>query len=253
MHGQARLASSSVNNSLWDFISSHTVPSQEEIDKFEKAISYESEPFRSYLTGLLMASQNNFDAAMDSFRKALESENEFIASNYLAYLGFCAHNCLHRSELFRLEEFYCTPENRRVARNVAFSIGSTKLIRKYNLKLLALYDGEQRQAYMEEGERMISLVEEFKKASTLTSNEIEILCDEVEGIANRYGVNCVGANYFVNSEEDNAYVVRAETEDPYVLAKLNTELCYLLADEKYIGKPFTSWFKSDRSRKEKRS
>ncbi|NUL39366.1 hypothetical protein [Kosakonia sacchari] len=250
MQPKAQVNSKSVNDTLWDYISSHTVPSQEEIDKFEKAISHEVEPLRSYLTGLLMASQNEFDAAMTSFRTALKSENEFIASNYLAYLGFCAHNKLHRQELFRLEEFYCTSENRRVARNISFSIGNTKLIRKYNLKLLALYDGEKRQQYMKEGEHMISLVEDFKKASTLTSKEIETLCDEVEGIANRHGVNCVGVNYFISSEEDNAYIVRAETEDPYVLAELNIELSSLLANEKYLGKPFTSWFKSDRSRKE---
>ncbi|WP_182629584.1 hypothetical protein [Pantoea hericii] len=251
MQPQAKPASQSVNNSLWDFISSHTVPPQAEIDEFEKAISFEVEPFRSYLNGLLMASLNDFDAAMSYFAKALESENEFIASNYLAYLGFSAHNYLHRKELFRLEERYCTSEHRLVARNVAFTIGNKKLTRKYNLKLLAMYDGEERQRYMDEGVRMVSMIEEFQKASTLTSGEIEALCDEVEDIANRHGVNCVGAHYFINSDDDNAYVMRAETEDPYILAKLNNELSFLLADDKYIGKPFTSWFKSDRSRKEK--
>lgn len=251
MQPNAQTDSKSIHNTLWDYISSHAVPSQEEIDKLEKAIGYEVEPFRSYLTALLMASQNEFDAAVSCFLKALKSENEFIASNYLAYLGLSAHNRFHRQELFRLEEFYCSSEHRRVARNTAFSIGNTKLIRKYNLKLLALYDGEKRQYYMSDGDRMISLVEDFKKASTLTSNEIETLCDEVEGIANRHGVNCVGAHYFVSSDEDNAYIVRAETEDPYLLAELNTELSYLLANDKYLGKPFTSWFKSDKSRKEK--
>ncbi|QBR52645.1 hypothetical protein [Erwinia sp. QL-Z3] len=251
MQANPQSVSSLVNNTLWDHILSHTVPTLEEIDKIEKDIRHQDEPFRSYLTALLMASQNDFDKAVTYFLTALKTENEFIASNYLAYLGFSAHNLFHREELFRLEERYCTSEHRRVARNIAYSLGNTKLIRKYNLKLLALYDGEQRQRYKDEGDHMISLVENFKTASTLTTNEIEILCDEVEGIANRHGVNCVGVSYFVSSEADNAYIVRAETEDPYMLAELNIELSDLLSDEKYCSKPFTSWFKSDSSRKEK--
>lgn len=251
MQAQAQSVNKSVNDSLWDYILSHRSPSLDEVDEIEKAISYQTEPFRSYLNGLLMASQNNFDKAVSFFQKSLESENEFIASNYLAYLGFCAHNLFHREELFRLEERYCTSEHRRVARNIAYSIGNTKLIRKYNLKLLALYDGEKRQHYKEEGEQMISFVENFKKASTLTSAEIQTLCDEAEEIANRHGVNCVGVTYFVNSESDNAYIIRAETNDPHVLAEINTELSYLLCDEKYLNKPFTSWFKSDNNRTSK--
>ncbi|XZV68793.1 hypothetical protein M1D79_05595 [Enterobacter sp. SA24] len=98
MQPKAQVDSQAVNNILWDYISSHTIPTQAEIDKFEKAIGHEAEPMRSYLNGLLMASLKDFDAAMSCFQKALKTESEFIASNYLAYLGFCAHNKLHRQE-----------------------------------------------------------------------------------------------------------------------------------------------------------
>lgn len=252
MQAQPEAIAKSVNDALWGYILTRKTPPLDEIDNVEKAISHESEPYRSYLTALLMASGNKFDKAVSFFQKALDhGENLFIASNYLAYLGFSAHNYFHRQELFRLEQIYCTPDHRRVARNAAFSIANAKLIRTYNLKLLALYDGEQRQRYKEEGEHMISLIEDFKKASTLTSSQIETLCDEAEKIANSHGVNCVGVNYFVNSEADNAYIIHAETDDPYLLAEINLELIDLLSEEKYFDKPFTSWFKSDRSRAEK--
>jgi len=251
MQAKKEAVTKTTHEALWGYIESHTVPELAEIDKFEKAINLLPEPERSYQTALLWASQNDFDAAVHFFNEALKSENSFIASNYLAYLGLCAHNYFHRQEVFRLERTYCTTANRRVARNAAFGIGNTKLIRAYNLKLLALFDGAERQAYKEEGEHMTSLVEKFKEVSSLSSADIEILCDEAEAIANRRGINCVGVNYFVGSGDDNAYIIRAETQDPMVLAELNLELVELLSQEKYASKPFTSWFRSDASRSER--
>lgn len=255
MAAQAKKKTNSDNlhNILWSYINRKVMIEQEFVDKAEKIISTLHGEEKSYHTALLYAAKGDFDASVHWFKDALKSEDATIALNYLAYIGASAHNYFHRMEVFRLEEQFCLPTMRRIARNAAYCIGDVKLIRKYTLKLSALCDGEEKQELKNQGTHMIAQVEEFKKATTLTSNQIQILCDTAEGIANKHGVNCIGVYYFVNDDLDNAFVVRAETDDPEVLAELNLEMLCLLSSEEYRSLPFTSWFRSDIDDMEQRS
>jgi len=252
MTPQAQTNFSDVHDSLWRYIHSGSPIEQSAVDDVEKDIRLLDGVQKAYLTALLYGAKRDYDSAIAWFNEALKSEDATIALNYLAYVGASAHNYFHRMEIFRLEEQYGSTEMRRVARNAAFCIGNQKLMRIYNLKLSALCDGEEKQFLKEQGESMISIVEEFKQAAKLSSNDIEELCDEAEAIANKRGVNCIGAHYFLNGESDNAYIIRAETSDAELLAEMNMELLCLLSSEKYIERPFTSWFRSDVSKKEER-
>lgn len=245
MAAQAKPKFSEIHTSLWSYIHSRTVIGQDVIDSVEEVIASTRGAQKSYLTALLYAAKNDYDSAISFFQDAADSEDSTFALNYLAYLGASAHNYFHRMEIFRLEQRFCLPTMRRVARNTAYCIGNVRLIRSYTLKLTALSSDEDRQQLKDEGEGMIAIVENFKKASTLTSSQIEELCDEAEAIANKHGVNCIGAHYFIGGDSDNAYVIRAETEDSEILAELNLELLCLLTTDKYRSLPFTSWFRSD--------
>lgn len=248
---KAQTKSFEMHNELWSYINSKTIAEQGFIDSVENAIAaLHSGSEKSYLTALLYAAKGEFDNAVEWFNEALIAEDSTIALNYLAYIGSSAHNYFHRLEIFRLEERFCVPTIRRIARNAAFCIGNTKLIRSYTLKLSALCDDEEKQELREQGEHMISIVDEFKHATSLSSSQIEELCDEAEEIANKHGVNCIGVHYFVSGDSDNAYIIRAETDDSELLAELNIELLCLLSSEKYRQLPFTSWFRSDVDRME---
>lgn len=252
MAPKAQAKSSEIHDTLWSYINSKTIIQQDVIDSIEKEIAtFPAGSEKAYMTAILYAAKGEFISAVEWFKDALNSDDSTIALNYLAYIGSSAHNYFHRLEIFRLEEQFCVPTIRRIARNAAYCIGNTKLIRSYSLKLSALCDDEEKRELREEGDRMISIVEEFKRATSLSSNQIEELCDEAEEIANKHGVNCIGAHFFVSGDSDNAYVVRAETDDPEVLAELNIELLCLLSSEKYRKLPFTSWFLSDVDRVEK--
>ncbi len=243
---KAQTKSVEIHEKLWAYINTKTIAGQDVIDSVEKEIaSFKDGTEKSYLTALIYAAKGDFDSAVKWFNEALSSGDSTIALNYLAYIGSHAHNYFHRLEIFRLEKIVCVPTIRRIARNAAYCIGNTKLIRSYSLKLSALCGDEEKQELRDQGERMISVVDEFKQATTLSSSQIEELCDEAEDIANKYGVNCIGAHYFVSGESDNAYIIRAETDDSELLAELNIELLCLLASEKYRKLPFTSWFTSD--------
>lgn len=200
---------------------------------------------KSYVTAWFKAALGLHDEAVSWFKDAMKGDDEgVIANNYLAYLGRSAHNYEHRLELFRLEKLYATPEIRKIARNAAFCIGNEKLVKKISIKLAAMKDGEEREKIRDEGDYMTGLIADFKKATQLTSSEIESLCDASEAIANKHGVNCIGVNYFISSDDDNAFIIRAQTDDAPTLAKMNMELLELLTSEEYYLRPFTSWFQS---------
>ncbi|AUU92091.1 hypothetical protein C2U55_24935 [Enterobacteriaceae bacterium ENNIH3] len=251
MSAQAQSKSAEIHEALWAYINSGSVISHEDIVTFQHDISLFRGVEKAYLTALLYAAQADYAQAIHYFQEALQSDDSTVAINYLAYVGTSAHNYFHRMEIFRLEKQYCLPTIRRIARNAAYCIGNTRLIKSYTLKLAALCDDEERQALRDEGKAMIKAVEDFKQATTLTSNQIEELCDEAESIANQRGVNCIGVIYFVNGDSDNAYILRAETHDPELLAEMNIELLGLLSSDKYRHLPFTSWFTSDISRMER--
>ncbi|MEX5413348.1 hypothetical protein [Atlantibacter hermannii] len=253
MTAQAQRKSNELHKTLWSYINRRVMIEQEVVDTAEKIIATLHGEEKSYLTALLYAAKGDFDTSVQWFRDALKYEDPTIALNYLAYIGASAHNYFHRMELFRLEEQFCLPTMRRIARNAAYCIGDTNLIRKYTLKLSALCDGKEKQELKDQGAHMITQVEEFKKATTLTSNQIQVLCDAAEEIANNHGVNCIGVHYFVNDDLDNAFVIRAETDDPEVLAELNLEMLCLLSSEEYRSLPFTSWFRSDIENMEQRN
>ena len=199
---------------------------------------------RAYAKAWFYAALGAHEEAVACFEEAMYEDDPIIASNYLAYLGRSAHNYDHRLELFRLSEVYCTHTIRKVARSAAFCIGNEKLVRKFSRKMAALQDGEERERILREGEYMEKLIVDFKKATQLTTAELERLCDSAEAIANRHGVNCVGVSYFMGSEDDNAFILRAQTEDPEKLADMNMELICMLSGEEYSTRPFTSWFQS---------
>lgn len=253
MTAQAQEKSNELHKTLWSYINRKAPIEQEVVDTAEKVIASLHGESKSYLNALLYAAKGDFDTSVQWFKDALKYEDATIALNYLAYIGSSAHNYFHRMEIFRLEEQFCLPTMRRIARNAAYCIGDVKLIRKYTLKLSALCDGEEKQELKNQGAGMIEEVENFKKVTTLTSNQIQVLCDAAEGIANKHGVNCIGVHYFVSDDLDNAFVVRAETDDPEVLAELNLEMLCLLSSEEYRSLPFTSWFRSDIDNMEQRS
>ncbi|EOW2402578.1 hypothetical protein ACNY4N_003654 [Cronobacter turicensis] len=252
MSAQAQTKANELHNTLWSYINRKEVIEQEAIDNVEKIIAALHGEEKAYLSALLYAAKGDFDAAVRWFNDALKFEDGTIALNYLAYIGSSAHNYFHRMEIFRLEEQFCLPTMRRIARNAAYCIGDVKLIRRYTLKLAALCDGKEKQELKDQGAFMIAQVEKFKQATTLSSNQIQVLCDAAEGIANKHGINCIGVHYFVNEDLDNAFVVRAETDDPEILAELNLEMLCLLSSEEYRSLPFTSWFRSDMDGMEQR-
>lgn len=254
MAAQAQTKLSQFHKSLWTHIFQGTKIEQAEIDEIEKDIKILDQAQRAYLDALLFAAKQDYDSAVQMFNQALElaPSSVMFAQNYLMYVGISARNHFHRMEVLRLEKHYSFPEMRRSARNLAYCVANTKLVKKFNLKLAALEGEEEKSSILKEGERMCSIIDNFKNKSKLTSNEIEELCDEAEAIANKFGVNCIGVDYFVSNEDDSAYIIRAETSDSAKLSEINMELIELLSTDKYINKPFTSWFRSDSTHKDKR-
>lgn len=253
MGAQPQTKASQMHASLWTYIFHSESPEQGVLDEFEKDIRPLNAADKAYVTALIYAAKKDYDSAVAWFNKAIDlaPEKAKIAMNYLMYVGISAHNLFHRSEIFRLEQYYSDRDLRRLARNNAFCLANTKLVRKYNLKLSAMADGEEKEALLDEGSKMIDLIENFKAKTKLSSKEIEEFCDKAESIANKHGISCIGIDYFMD-EEDCAYVIRAETSDARALANINMELIDTLASEEYMNKNFTSWFKSDLVKKKER-
>lgn len=232
-------------DTLLNFIDSRTPLDQAIIDEIERGMSSLPKSARDYVTAWLMVAQGRHDDAVAWFQEAMDGPDAAtVAGNYVAYLSRSAHNLFHRTETFRLAEYYCTQRLREQARSAAYCFGSDSLVRKYTLKMVALLDGEEREKIQRMGDRMAKVIVNFKEATNLTSADLQHICDEAEKIANDHGVNCIGVEYFLSGGADNAMILNAETRDADTLAEMNMQLIDLLIDKSYIDRPFTSWFRS---------
>ncbi|MDX6913816.1 hypothetical protein R9X49_01660 [Pectobacterium carotovorum] len=247
MQAQPKTKHEELLNTLLSYIDSNTLLDESLASDIQRDIRALPETSRSYLTAWLMVALGKHDDAVEWFKDAMVTSGEnasIVAGNYVGYLSCSAHNLFHREEVFRLSEIYFTQRIRKMARNAAFCIGSERLVKRYTVMLKALLDGDEREKIEREGAEMVNTILEFKQATKLTTSEIQHLCDAAEKIANDNGINCVGVEYFLTGGYDNALILFAATKDADTLTTLNLELISLLADDAYIDRPFTSWFKS---------
>lgn len=245
MSAQVQTKISQLQKQLFPHIDRKAVPiDNEEFEKFWAESRHLPEPDQSYVKALAYAAKHDQENALQWFNSALTYDDSTIAMNYLAYLGRSAQNYLHRIETLRLEKFYGVPTIRRVARNACFGVGDCRGVKVYSRKLAALRDGEDRKKILDEGDYMCNIIDNFKRATSFSSNDIEELNKLAEGIANQHGVACYEVNYFIGGEGDNAYILGANTDDIDLITDMNIELACAMTDEKYIGKPVTSWFRS---------
>lgn len=230
---------------LLEYLENNQIPDAKVVLEIEHEINKLPKEDRCHVSAWLKGALGQHEESVRLFKLAVLSGDASIANNYMAYLSRSAHNYEHRVELFRIVEEYPSPHMRRIARNAAYFIGNEKLVKQYSLKMAALEDGEKREEILKEGTFMVDHILEFKDAAQLSSSELETLCDQAEAIANKRGVNCSGVNYYLGGDDDNAFIVRAQTQDAELLADMNMELLCILSDEKYCARPFTSWFQSE--------
>ncbi|HHU0616720.1 hypothetical protein EKN54_12500 [Enterobacter hormaechei] len=247
MSGQPETKEQDLLDTILDYFQKGATPDAEELETLKHEIGRLPIGDRAYVYAWLNGMLGHHADAVRLFKDAMNSDPS-VVQNYLAYLSRSAHNLEHRMELFRLVEQFPSDDMRLVARNAAFCIGNEKLVKQFSLKLAALRDGEEREDIINQGKYMAELIIDFKKATNLSSRDIEILCDHAEDIANKRGINCTGVSYYMGGDEDNAFIVRAQTDDSQVLAEMNMELLVLLTDDCYRNIPFTSWFQSDEKR-----
>lgn len=251
MQAQAKTKHEELLITLLSYIDTGTLLEEPQLTDVRHDINALPQDSRTYLTAWLMVALQKHDDAVAWFKEAMAISGEnaaIVAGNYLGYLSGAAHNLFHKQEVFRLVEVYCTPRIRKQARNAAFCTGNVKLVKKYTVMMKALRDGIERDEIEREGAEMVEAITSFKEATKLTSSEIEHLCDAAEEIANKHGVNCVGVEYFLGGGYDNALIISAETDDAAKLSTINIELINLLAEDVYVDRPFTSWFKSTECR-----
>ncbi len=247
MPAQPQTKEQELLDTILDYFQKGETPDEESLKTIEYEIGRLPIGNRAYVSAWLNGTLGHHADAVRLFKDAMSSDHS-VAHNYLAYLSRSAHNLEHRMELFRMVEQFPSDDMRLVARNAAFGIGNEKLVKKFSLKMAALRDGQEREDIINQGNYMVERIIEFKKATNLSSKDIEILCDRAEAIANKHGINCSGVSFYMGGDDDNAYILRAQTDDPKVLAEMNMELLALLCDDSYRGSPFTSWFQSDEKR-----
>ncbi|CAM8324783.1 hypothetical protein [Enterobacter asburiae] len=247
MQAQRKTKHQELVDKLTSYIDSKSQLSESDVLEIEREIAALHVESRSYVTALLKVALHKHEEAVEWFKDAMVTAGDntsIVAGNYVGYLSCSAHNLFHRMEAFRLAELFSSQRILKMARNAAFCVGNEKLVKRFTVKLKAFLDGKEREDLEKEGARMVEVITQFKEATKLTSSEIEQLCDAAEKIANDHGVNCVGVEYFLSGGYDNALIVCAETQDANVLTTLNLELISMLAEDAYIDRPFTSWFKS---------
>ncbi|MBN5198750.1 hypothetical protein JY494_04420 [Serratia marcescens] len=196
-------------------------------------------------TALAYGADKQFELAKDWFIEGLQYGDVQLARNYLAFLARTSHNELHKKEALRLGYIFKEPNILWLASSAAILAGDDERVSEFSERHASLYDGEEAREILQDGEMSASIINRFKSLSGLTSPEIDRISDVMAGIATRYNLGMIGADYYLDEcGIDSAYVGMIHGNDPDVISDMNLDLAFALAENELLdGKKATAWFR----------
>lgn len=205
------------------------------------------EPEKSMFTGLAFGAAGNIDSAIENLKIAVSYGKDFTVDFYISYLSRIPRGRLQREEVLRLSEKHDTLNLNVMGRNLSFGIGDIELMERFYQKLLKRQSSEGMIDYLNsENIKMKNDVQNFLNATSMNKSDVDFLWSTASDIANSRGLVCFASSYFVSGEDDNAYIIVAETDDVNALADMNIELaCAIALNDRLSSLPVTSWYRGE--------
>lgn len=201
-----------------------------------------------YLKALAYGAYGKVDEAIAYFEGSLQNfSNDVVAKNFIVFLS--DYGTLGKSfeTSIKLAERYVSPFIYLHAYENAIFVGEMSVAEKY-YNAYAKVLGEEEAAKMpNKYHEVASDVDAFMQLANLTSLEYKLLFQNITSIMDENKVQPSRMKFYnVTEEKLNAIVVMINTNDTNLIADMNIELAFLIAENDcFMQKPFTVWFECE--------
>ncbi|UQZ10679.1 hypothetical protein M8G38_12810 [Providencia stuartii] len=208
-----------------------------EIDKHSSALE------KNHLKALAYSLNNQIEKASEFFELSLQVKNLDYARNYLAVINQRSTNTKLYNLLKRFSDEYESLIFSKLAYQSSLNMADLKKAEYFTSKLVKLSADEDRDAYIKQFEKAKGALLTYCFMSGLNEDELMKLANIIIAILDGRNIRIAGINYANTSAHDsqaNLYMVTTECDDVDLLADINIELAYNLAEhEEFIGKNFS--------------
>lgn len=243
---QAIPKSVELTNELIDVLASDQTLPEMSFHRYVRAIeNLKDFSSHDFLLALANAAYGRVDDAIEYFELAmLRAPDTTVAGNYLAFVNEnrglfeVADLSARLSEMFVVPSFYFT------AYQSCLFTGQFERACHFAglyIKVSDSKEAEKMQHTLSSAEHRLS---EFKNLAGLSDEQYKLIAATAIHVMEDYGQHVTGlAFHSVKEEGANAYVLVIKCQDPEIIADMNMDLAFALAEhEELYDKSFSAWF-----------
>ncbi|HCI6075089.1 MAG: hypothetical protein E6235_09240 [Anaerococcus vaginalis] len=198
-----------------------------------------------YLKALAYAAFGLKDDAVHFFEASLSWGVDTYAMNYAIYLSeFGTHKEL-REVVNRLITKYGSKTMLTFGWETNLFTGNIETALHYADRFIAIADEKDAEAMKNDAHGIAIESEKFRQKAGLTEDEYKDIAQKMIDVADNYGIRASSISfYFVAEEKTAAYILTLKTDDIDVIADMNIDIAFSLAEnENLAGKRFSVWYR----------
>ncbi|HAT1528804.1 TPA: hypothetical protein PC505_001089 [Morganella morganii] len=241
-----------IDNELQDELISFLL-SGETLDRFSlkkylhKAESIDRYDIRHMIIALAHASARDYNKANDSFRIALQSHNERVQRNYLAYLNASKQIKKYVTDAYGMIGNVSAQVIRMVTVPSAIFFGdkeSAKTELERLLKNPPLQDFNY-QHIIYQYEYFVNNFGDFMAIGNITDKDFDWINNQILEVCEKLKTLPLSTQHYVDREHGEvAFITTVSTRDPEIIANMDFELAMLIAgNDSFLERGITGWFK----------
>ncbi|MDE9544770.1 tetratricopeptide repeat protein [Xenorhabdus bovienii] len=249
---QPLLKADSLANELTDALKRGDSITEIELRRYLNDIAkYSSGIQLAYLKALAYSLANKKDKAIEYFEIALQTPNTVYAGNYLAYIHYRGRFSERRELSQRLARQYESPSMCFMAYQVNIFHGDVSAAEEFYKKYIKLSQEKESDFLSKEFQDAKSKLQEFLDGSGLSEEQVAILASSIIEVIDANEVRVRGIEILStkgHEEKVNAYSMSVLTDDAELLANMNFELSYKLAEHDELSdKKFSAWIRGGKN------
>lgn len=243
---QAIPKSFELTNELIDILASDQTLTEMDFHRYIRKIeNLRDFSSRHFMFALTHAAYGRVDEALEYFASAMQiAPDEIVAKNYLAFVN---KNC----DLFEVADLSAKLSQSFVVPNFYFTAYQSSLFtgrfakaRQFAelfIKVSARKEAEKMQHTIASAEYRLA---EFKQLANLTDEQCELIAITAVNVMASYNQHVTSLVFNTVKEENaNTYVLVIKCQDPEIIANMNMDLAFALAEhEELYDKNFSAWF-----------
>lgn len=201
-----------------------------------------------YLKALVFGAYGREDDAIAHFERSLQvCHNEVVAKNFLVYLSDFGSLTASFTKSVELAEKYVSPFIYQHAYENCIFVGRMDLAEKYYHSYVKLFSGEALESMENKLDDVLFEVNAFKHSAGFSGLEYELLFKTLTQIMDSHKLHPLALKFYDLAEEKvNTLVVVTKTPDVSLLADMNVELAFSVAEHDcFMHKNFSLWFEAE--------